>query len=154
MLPQNHFMVAAVVTAAVIYGFYPEMIEDLLNDPSSGIWPLLGWVVLAGTVAALIDLDVIILTRRAARTDPELVPWSDPMVATKDLEAFLVVIYRKGLFRVVMWTHLAFGVVVTLLAYLLAPSVLVPVAIGAWSHLATDVPYLWRIRKAAVTPTF
>ena len=33
MLPQNHFMVAAVVTAAVIYGFYPEMIDELLIDP-------------------------------------------------------------------------------------------------------------------------
>ncbi len=152
MLPQNHFMVAAVVTAAVIYGFYPEMIDELLIDPASGIWPWLGWVLLAGTVAALIDLDVIILTRRAAKTDPELVPWSDPMVATKDLEVFLVVLYRKGLFRTIMWTHLAFAVVATLLAYLLAPSVLVPVAIGVWSHIATDVPYIWRIRKAAGTP--
>ncbi len=151
MLPQNHFMVAAVVTAAVIYGYYPEMIEDLLNDPSSGIWPWLGWVVLAGTVAALIDLDVIILTRRAARTDPERVPWSDPMVATKDLEAFLVVIYRKGLFRIVALTHLASGVLVTVMAFLLAPFLLVPVAIGAWSHLATDLPYIWKIRRLAVS---
>ena len=151
MLPQNHFMVAAVVTAAVIYGFYPEMIEDLLHDPSTGVWPWLGWVVLAGTVAALIDLDVIILTRRAARTDPELVPWSDPTVATKDLEVFLVVLYRKGLFRTIMWTHLAFAVVATLLAYLLAPLVLVPVAIGAWSHIATDVPYIWRIKRLAAS---
>jgi hypothetical protein len=143
MMPQSHFVVAVLVTTLAIILFYPDMV---LVD--AGIWCLV-----SGIVAAIIDLDVILITRRAARTDPELAPFASPMEATKDLKAFLVLIYRKGLFDTVKWTHLGFGVVVTLLAYILAESLLVPVAIGAWSHLATDVPYLWSIKKAAMEDT-
>jgi hypothetical protein len=139
MLPQNHFAVAAVVTAVVALVLFPGM-----------DWTIVAlWVVVSGAVAAVIDLDVIVITKRAARTDPELVPWSDPMVATKDLKAFLVVLSRKGILSRVKWTHLGTGVVATLVAYFLVPSLLIPVAIGAWSHLATDVPYLMVIRRAA-----
>ena len=139
MLPQNHFVVAAVLTLVAALVLFPGMAWTLVTL----------WVVVSGAVAAVIDLDVIVITKRAARKDPELEPWSDPLVATKDLKAFLVLLSRKGILSTVKWTHLASGVVATTVSYLLVPDLLVPVAIGAWSHLATDIPYLWTIRKAA-----
>ena len=146
MLPQNHFMVAAVVTAAVVMGFYPEMIDELLQDPASGIWPWLAWILLAGMVAAVIDLDVMIVVGRAAKTDPELEHWTHYSSISGDFKGFLKALNSKGLLRTVAVTHVTSAVVMTVMAYLLAPDYVVPVAIGAWSHLATDVPYIWRFR--------
>lgn len=140
MLPQNHFAVAAMVTLVAVVLYYPD--QDLKDT--------VVWVLVAGIVAALIDLDVIILVRRKARDDPELEPWANPMEATKDLTAFLVILHKKGLLRIIKWTHLAIAVVATLVGYFLLPSLFIPMFTGAWSHLATDVPYLWRIGKAAM----
>lgn len=139
MLPQNHFVLAAVVTLVAVVLFYPDL--DLSGT--------VVWVLAAGIVAALIDLDVMILVRIKAKDDPELEPWADPREVTKDLTAFLVLLHRKGLLRVVKWTHLASAVVASLVGFFLLPSLFIPIFIGAWSHLATDVPYLWRIGKAA-----
>jgi len=140
MLPQNHFAVAAVVTLVTIVLFYPDLdLQDMVV-----------WVLAAGIVAALIDLDVIILVRIKAKDDPELEPWANPMEATKDLTAFLVILHKKGLLKIVKWTHLASAVAASLVGYFLLPSLFIPMSIGAWSHLATDVPYLWRIGQAAM----
>ncbi len=139
MLPQNHFAVAAVVTVIVAVVAFDDM--DWMA--------ILGWVVVSGLVAAIIDMDVILIVRHKAREDPELVPWANPMNATKDFKNFLVLLHRKGILGTVKYTHLGSGVAATVLAYLLVPSLLVPVAIGAWSHLATDVPYLAMISGAA-----
>jgi len=142
MLPQNHFALAAVVTLVAVVLFYPDL--DIMET--------VVWVLAAGIIAALIDLDVIILVRMKAKDDPDLEPWASPMDVTKDLTSFLVLLHRKGLLRIVKWTHLASAVVASLVGYFLLPSLFIPIFIGAWSHLATDVPYLWRIGKAAKTP--
>ena len=140
MLPQNHFAVAALVTIVAIVLFYPDLnLRDTLV-----------WMMVAGIVAALIDLDVIILVRRKAKDDPELEPWVSPREATKDLTSFLVLLHKKGLLRIVKWTHMGIAVVATLIGYFVMPSLFIPIFLGAWSHLATDVPYLWRIRQAAM----
>ncbi len=128
-------------------GFYPEMVDELLVDPASGIWPWLAWVVLAGMVAALIDLDVMFIVKRASKDDPELEHWTHYSSISGDFNGFLKALSRKGLLRTVAVTHITSAVLVTVLAYLLAPAYAVPVAIGAWSHLATDVPYIWKFRK-------
>jgi hypothetical protein len=140
MLPQNHFAVAAMVILVAVVLFYPD--QDLKDT--------VVWVLAAGIVAALIDLDVIILVRIKAKDDPELEPWANPMEATKDLTAFLVLLHKKGLLRIVKWTHLTSALVASLVGYFLLPSLFIPIFLGAWSHLATDVPYLWRIRQAAM----
>ena len=132
MLPQNHFVVAAGVTLVAVILFYPDLDR----------WDALIWMVAAGIVAALIDLDVILLVRRRARDDPELEHWKSPLAVTRDFPEFLMMLKRKGLLRTVAWTHLASAVAATLVGYLLLPSLFIPIAIGAWSHLATDVQYL------------
>jgi hypothetical protein len=141
MLPQNHFAIAAVTTLIVVVLFYPDL--DLRGT--------LIWVLAAGVVAALIDLDVIVLVRVKAKADPELEPWASPVEATRDLMSFLVLLQRKGLLGVIKWTHLGSVVVSTLVGFLLLPSLFIPIFVGAWSHLATDVPYLRRIKQAAAT---
>ncbi len=141
MLPQNHFAVAALVTLVAIVLFYPDL----------NLGDTLVWMMVAGVVAALIDLDVIILVRLKAKDDPELEPWVSPREVTKDLTSFLVLLHKKGLLRTVKWTHVAIAVVATVVGYLILPSLFIPIFLGAWSHLATDVPYLWRIRQAAMS---
>ncbi len=141
MLPQNHFAVAALVTLVAIVLFYPDL----------NLGDTLVWMMVAGIVAALIDLDVIILVRMKAKDDPELEPWVSPREATKDLTSFLVLLHKKGLLRTVKWTHMGIAVAATLVGYLILPSLFIPIFLGAWSHLATDVPYLWRIRQAATS---
>jgi len=133
MLPQNHFAVAAAVTLVAVVLFYPDL--DLQET--------VVWVLVAGIVAALIDMDVIILVRIKAKDDPELEPWAS------DFPEFLMTLHRKGLLRIIKWTHLTIAVVASLVGYFVLPSLFIPIFIGAWSHLATDVPYLRRIGLAA-----
>jgi hypothetical protein len=139
MLPQNHFAVAAVVTLVVVVLFYPDL--DLVDT--------IIWIVVAGVVAALIDLDVIVLVRMKAKEDPELEQWASPMKVTKDFPEFLATLERKGLLRIVKWTHLGIAVVASVVGYLLSPALFIPIFLGAWSHLATDVPYIRRIGRSS-----
>ncbi len=132
MLPQSHFAVAAVVTLVAVVLFYPDL--DRLDA--------LLWMVVAGVVAALIDIDVILMVRRRSRDDPELEPWASPVAVMRDFPEFIEMLRRKGLLRTIAWTHLASAVAATLVGYLLLPSLFIPIVIGAWSHLATDVRYL------------
>jgi hypothetical protein len=141
MLPQNHFAVAAVVTLVAIVLFYPDL--DLVDA--------IVWMVAAGIVAALIDVDVMVLVRIKAKEDPELEPWANPMEVTKDFPEFLTTLYQKGLFRIIQWTHLGSALAASLVGYLVVPSLFIPIFLGAWSHLATDVPYLSRIGNMAGT---
>lgn len=139
MLPQNHFAVAAVVTLVAVVLFYPDL------DPTD----TLVWIVVAGIVAALIDMDVIILVRMKAKDDPELEPWANPVAVTKDFPEFLMTLHRKGLLGTIKWTHLTQAVVASLVGYFVLPSLFIPIFLGAWTHMATDVPYLRRIGLAA-----
>jgi hypothetical protein len=139
MMPQSHFVVAAVVTVFAIILFYPDL--DLSEATV--------WVLVAGVVAAVIDIDVILMVRWKARTDPDLRPYTDMRVVAKDLRAMLRLLHRKGLLVKVAIPHLASGVVLTLASYYAAPSVFIPVFLGAWSHLLSDVPYVWSIMREA-----
>jgi hypothetical protein len=139
MMPRYHFIIAAVITA--VYAYVTRSCECYYQFG--------GWALLSGGVAALMDMDVILITRQAAKKDPDLEPFVNPKEATRDLTEFLVLLYHKGLLVRVGATHLTTAVVVTVIAYFLAPEWFIPVAIGAWSHLASDVPYLWRIKIEA-----
>ena len=137
MLPQNHFVVAAVVTLVAVVLFYPDL--DWADA--------LVWVLAAGVVAALIDLDVILMVRWRARTDPDLRPYTDVRVVARDLRAMLRLLHRKGLLVKVAIPHLVSATVLTVASYHLAPSLFVPVFLGAWSHVVSDVPYVWSIAR-------
>jgi hypothetical protein len=142
MLPQNHFLVAVVVTLVAVVLFYPDL--DWVDA--------LVWILVAGIVAAIIDLDVMIYVRMKAKDDPELRPWVNPAAVSKDLKTFLVLLSRKGLLSTIKYTHVASAVFASLIGYFALPSLFIPIVIGAWSHLMTDIPYLNEIRKAAAAP--
>lgn len=139
MMPQNHFAVAAVVTVLAILLFYPDL--DLAEATV--------WVLVSGLVAAVIDMDVILMVRWKARTDPDLRPFTDMRVVAKDLRAMLRLLHQKGLLVKVAIPHLVSAIVLTVASYLLVPSLFVPVFLGAWSHLVSDVPYVWSIMREA-----
>ncbi len=139
MMPQSHFVVAAIVTVVAVILFYPDL----------GLAEATAWVVIAGVLAAAIDVDVILMVRWRARTDPDLRPYTDMRVVAKDLRAMLRLLHRKGLLVKVAIPHLASGIVLTVASFHLVPSLFVPVFLGAWSHLVSDVPYVWSIMREA-----
>jgi hypothetical protein len=132
MLPQNHFLVAALVTLVAVVLLYPDL------DWAGA----LAWILVAGVVAAVIDLDVMVYVRMRAREDPELEPWASPAAVMRDFSGFLGMLRRKRILRIIARTHIASAVVATLVGYFLLPSLFIPIAVGAWSHMATDVQYL------------
>jgi len=139
MMPQGHIAVATAVTMVAVVLFYPEL--DMAGAAT--------WVAVAGLVAAVIDVDVILLVRRWARTDPDLRPYTDVRLVARELRSMLVVLHRKGLLVRVGAPHLLSATLLTVASYSLAPSLFVPVFLGAWSHLVSDVPYVWSIMVAA-----
>ena len=139
MMPHSHFVVAALVTVVAIILFYPDV-----DQTEAALW-----VVVAGIVAAVIDVDVILMVRSRARTDPDLRPYTDMRVVAKDLRAMLRLLHRKGLLVKVAIPHVTSATVLTVAAYLLAPPLFVPVFLGAWSHVVSDVPYVWSIMREA-----
>ncbi len=139
MMPQSHFAVAAVVTVLAAVLLYPDLdLEGVVR-----------WIVVAGLAAAVIDLDVMLLVRWRARTDPDLRPYTDPRVVARELRPMLVVLHRKGLLVRVAAPHMASALALTVASYYLAPSLLVPVSLGVWSHLVSDVPYVWSVMRDA-----
>ena len=138
MMPQNHFLVAAVITVVAIVSLYPD-----LDLPEAALW-----VVVSGVVAAVIDLDVILLVRWKAKDDPELRPYTDIRVVARDLRAMLRLLHQKGLLVKIAVPHLISATIMTMAAYFIAPSYFIPVVIGAWSHIVSDVPYVWSVTRA------
>jgi hypothetical protein len=139
MMPQNHFLVAAIITVLFIMMYHPEL--DRAEATT--------WVLVAGLVAALIDVDVILMVRLKARTDPELRPYTDMRVVAKDLQAMLSLLHWKGLLVKVAVPHVISASLLTVASYFLAPSIFIPVFLGAWSHLVSDVPYVRAIMRRA-----
>jgi len=131
-MPQYHAVIAAVVTAAVGAALYP----------GNALPTLLAWVVASAVVAAVIDLDVMAHVARAAKRDPGLKRWTDPRNVGRDFRGFIEALRAKGLLRLAGVTHLGISAVIVALAWLLLPSLLVPVIIGVATHLATDIQYL------------
>jgi hypothetical protein len=132
MMPQYHAVIAAIVTAAVGSALHPG------GAPST----MLVWVVTSAVVAAVIDLDVMAHVSRAAKRDPSLQRWTDPRNVGKDFRGFIEALRAKGLLRLAGVTHLGISAVIVVAAWLLLPSLLVPVIIGVATHLATDIQYL------------
>jgi len=104
MMPQSHFVVAAIVTLVAVLLFHPDL--DLAQAAT--------WVVVA-----------------------------------TDLRALLGLLHRKGLLVKVAIPHLTSGVVLTVASYYLTSSLFVQVFLGAWSHLVSDVPYVWSVMRGA-----
>lgn len=135
MLPQNHFVVAAVITLVVALVAFPGM-----------QWVTIAlWVLVSGLVAALIDLDVIVLVRVASKEDERLRPYNDISRVSKDFKGFMDTLTETGVLKRALVTHFTSSIIVTVLAYVLVPSYFYPVLIGTVSHLATDVPYIGRV---------
>ena len=97
MMPQNHFVVAVVITVAAVLLFYPDL--DLAEAAL--------WAVVSGIAAAVIDLDVIVLVRWKAKSDPELRPYTDIRVVARDLRAMLRLLHERGLLLKIAVPHTA-----------------------------------------------
>ena len=139
MMPQNHFVVAVVITVAAVLLFYPDL--DLAEAAL--------WAVVSGIAAAVIDLDVIVLVRWKAKSDPELRPYTDIRVVARDLRAMLRLLHERGLLLKIAVPHTASAIAMSVAAFCLAPSLFVPVVLGAWSHVLSDVPYVWSVVRTA-----
>jgi hypothetical protein len=132
MMPQYHAVIAAVATAAVGLALHPGVALSML----------LVWIATSAVVAAVIDLDVMAHVARAAKQDPSLQRWTDPRNVGNDFRGFIEALRARGLLRLAGMTHLGISAVIVVAAWLLLPSLLVPVIIGVTTHLATDLQYL------------
>jgi len=131
MLPQYHMVVGTVV-AAILWPFLG----------AGGAVGFVAWAVVGGAVGAVIDVDIMALVAISARRDPSLGHWSDPRNVARDFDGFLRMLRSTGLLRRAAVTHLAMGAVLVAAFWLLAPSLLVPALVGAFTHLASDLQYL------------
>ncbi len=131
MLPQAHLVIGAV--AAIV--LWPFLGTD-------GATNLVVWAIVGGAVGAVIDVDIMALVAHAARRDTDLRHWSDPRNVARDFEGFLSMLRSTGMLRRAAVTHVLLGTALVALVWLLAPSLLVPAAVGAVSHIASDLQYL------------
>lgn len=137
MLPQNHLVIAIIVIIPAA----------LILFPGLSLFQLLLWVVLGGAVAALIDMDIIIIVFQRAKKDERLRPYTNIRSVSKDFKGFVDTITETGVLRIGLMTHVLVSVTVIVLFHLFLSDLLFPVVIGVVTHLVTDVPYIGKLRK-------
>jgi len=131
MLPQNHLVIGAIV-AVLIWPF--------LGD--EGVANLAAWALVGGAVGAVIDVDIMALVALRATREPALEHWSDPRNVARYFKGFLRMLRSTGLLRRAAVTHMVMGAGLVAAFWALAPSLLVPAAVGAVTHIASDMQYL------------
>ena len=131
MLPQHHLVIGAVV-ASVLWPFLG----------TGGAVVLAAWALVGGAVGAVIDIDIMALVALRARGEPALRHWSNPRNVARDFRGFLRMLRSTGLLRRAAVTHLLMGAALVAMFWAFAPSLLVPAAVGAVTHIASDLQYL------------
>ncbi len=135
MLPHRHFLIAGLTIAPVSVVLFPEKsLEE--------IW---GWVLIGGILSASIDLDIYALVLLKSRKENQLTPFRNPIEIYRNFESFMNTIFKTGLWKIGLVTHLALSVLIVILFYLFSNTYFIPVALGVVSHLISDIPNLRRL---------
>lgn len=135
MLPHRHFLIAGLVIAPISVVLFPEKsLEE--------IW---GWVLIGGILSASIDLDIYALVLLKSRTESRLKPFRNPLEIYQNFGLFMDTIFKTGLWKIGLVTHLTLSALLILLPYVFSSAYFVPVALGVISHIITDMPNLQRL---------
>ncbi len=134
MLPHRHFLIAGLTIAPVSVVLFPEKsLEE--------IW---GWVLIGGILSASIDLDIYALVLLKSRKENQLTPFRNPIEIYRNFESFMNTIFKTGLWKIGLVTHLALSVLIVILFYLFSNTYFIPAVLGVISHIITDMPNLQR----------
>jgi len=135
MLPQYHFLIAALVITPIALLFYPE-----LTLAGVGLWVLYG-----GFLSAAIDLDIIALVQLRSKEDNRLKPFTKPIEIFRKFSLFMDTLFETGLLRTAMKTHFILGTIFIIGFYLSSNQYFIPVTLGVTSHLVSDTPNIRRV---------
>ena len=135
MLPHYHAIIAATTVIFVSLLLFPDM-----TIPDTIMWTIVGSI-----IAAIIDLDAIILVNIKSKKEPALQRFQSIKTIAADFNEFINTIAETGILKIILSTHVIFSVIIALLFYVFLPSFLIPVALGIITHLLSDIKYIWRI---------
>ena len=135
MLPHYHAIIAAITVLVVSLIFFPDLtiIESLL------------WIVVGSIIAAVIDIDAIILANIKSKREPALQRFQSYKAIANDFNAFINTMGETGTLKTVLITHVIFSLIIFLLFYLFLKPYIVPVIFGILTHLLTDIKYIKKI---------
>lgn len=135
MLPHNHFLIAALVIAPVRIFLFPERsLAEIVN-----------WILIGGILSASIDLDIYALVLLKSRKESRLKPFRNPLEIYRNFRLFMDTIFKTGLWKLGLVTHLTLSALLILLSYIFYSVYFIPVALGVVSHIISDMPNLRRI---------
>jgi len=135
MLPQKHFLIAALVIVPAAFVFFPD-----LTFVGVGLWVLCG-----GLLSAAIDFDVMALVFLKSKEEDRLKLFRNPFEINRNFSHFMDTIYDTGVLKVAMTTHLALAAVFISIVYFTSISYFIPAALGGVSHLVSDIPNYKRV---------
>jgi uncharacterized membrane protein YagU involved in acid resistance len=137
MLPHKHFLISGLTI----------FLAAILLFPEKSVIGIGKWVLIGGLLSSAIDLDIYILVLLKSGKEDRLKPFRNPLGIYRNFESFMDTIFKTGLWKIGLVTHLAFSALLILLPYIFSSSYFVPVALGVISHIITDIPNLRMIIK-------
>ncbi len=135
MLPHYHAFIAAITILIVSLIFFQDlsMIEIFI------------WIVIGSIIAAVIDIDAIILANIKSKREPALQNFQSYKAIANDFNKFINTMGETGTLKTILVTHVIFSLIIFLLFYLILESYMVPVIFGILTHLLTDIKYIKKI---------
>lgn len=132
MLPHNHFLIAISVILPVAIVLVPE---------KSGI-EIGKWLLAGGLISSAIDLDAYFFVLLKSRREQRLRPFRNPLEIYRKFGLFMDTIAKTGILRICLKTHTLISMFAVLMFYFFGNDYLIPVVLGAASHLISDIPNL------------
>ncbi len=123
MLPHKHFLISGAVMAPFA-----------ISKPE--------WILVSGLTSAVIDLDVVALVWAGAKQHASLREFKNPLKIYSLYDNFIRTIWKTGVLKNAMVTHLLFASLIVLVADMFFRPFVVPVAVGAVTHILSDLPLM------------
>jgi hypothetical protein len=132
MLPHDHALLAAAVITPAVLIAAPGTLSLAAAQVATG-----------AAVAAVIDLDVLLLVYLKGNRQPRLQPFRNPLRIVSDFDRFMDIVQQTGLRKLVHKTHLLMSAIILVSAYFYLPSFFLATSLGVASHLVSDF-FHWR----------
>lgn len=137
MLPHNHFISAGAVIYAVA----------IILFPGKPVAEIIEWILFGGVLSAAIDLDVFALVLLKSSQENRLKPFRNPIEIYRNFRSFMNVVFKTGLWKIGLITHLILCILLVLLSHLFLNAYFIPATLGVISHIISDIPNLRRLAR-------
>ena len=129
MLPQDHFLIAGIVITPVAIMTGDHSLLDIGK-----------WIVVGGAASVAIDIDVAVTIQLKSNKFKILKKYKKPKNVFKDLRGLINALFKTGLIKTTIVSHLIISTLFILLSYLYWNNFFIPISIGVISHLLSDIP--------------